>query len=308
MFERNNPMKTLRNMVLATGMLALSGCTVFSSFNEVDALNEAQPIGSPFTQALAAEYRVYSNSQLDMMDFPDALHFARKGLAAASGETVLPEPVTDWNLNENHIQELSAARGRLIIAYDLGARETNPALAAVAQARFDCWIEEQEENWNTTELAGCKNQFFDAIGRLESTLQPAPAAAPVEGVAPVGAYGVDPNQPMAAENAMYLVFFNWDSSELGSGALNVLDAVSSEVSKQPPQTLNVVGHTDTSGPSDYNQRLAFKRANTVRDALVQRGVDASLIAVDAKGENELLVATPDNIREPANRRVNISFR
>jgi OOP family OmpA-OmpF porin len=300
-------MKTLRNVVLATGMLALSGCTVFSSYNEVEALNEAQPIGSPFTQALATEYRDFSNKELyDMLDFPDALHFARKGLAAASGETVLPEPVTDWNLNENHIQELSAARGRLLIAYDLGARESAPAVAAKAQARFDCWIEEQEENWNTTELAGCKTDFFDAIGQLEANLQP---PAPVDAVAaPVGAYGVDPSQPMAAENAMYLVFFNWDSADLGSGAMNVLDAVGGEVSKNPPQTVNVVGHTDTSGASDYNERLAFKRANTVRDALVQRGVDASLIAVDAKGENELLVATPDNIREPANRRVNISFR
>ncbi|MEM7680188.1 MAG: OmpA family protein, partial [Pseudomonadota bacterium] len=56
-----------------------------------------------------------------------------------------------------------------------------------------------------------------------------------------------------------------------------------------------------------NQRLAIKRAQAVRDALINRGVAADLIATDAKGEMDLLVDTPDNVREPANRRVNISF-
>jgi len=303
-------MKTLRNLILTAGLVALAGtttaCTAFTSFSEVEALNEAQAVGSPFTQALSGEYRQFANSELkDMFDYPDALHFARKGLAASSGEAVLPEPVVDWNLSENHIQELSAARGRLIIAYDLGGREVAPEIAAKAQAKFDCWIEGQEENWHDAGETACKDEFMKYINQLESMLQPPAPAAPE--VVDTGAFDVDPSAPMAAENAMYLVFFNWDSSQLGSGALNVLDAVADEVAKNPPQTINIVGHTDTSGSQTYNQRLAFKRANKVKDALAQRGVDPSLIMVDARGENELLVETPDNIREPANRRVNISF-
>ncbi|MCE7885882.1 MAG: OmpA family protein [Alphaproteobacteria bacterium PRO2] len=298
-------MNILRNVILVTGMVALSGCTAFTSFSEVEALNDAQPVGSPFTQALTGEYRQFSNSEKDNFDYPDALHFARKGLAAASGETVLPEPVADWNLSEKHIQELGAARGRLIVAYDLGARETAPALSARAQAKFDCWIESQEEHWNDTDVP-CKKDFMDALAQLEGQLQP---QAPVQDVVePMNNYGVDPNAPMAAENAMYLVFFDWDRSNIGSGAQSVLDAVAAEVAKNPPASISVVGHADTSGPTDYNERLALKRANNVKDALVQRGVDASIIMVDAKGESEPLVATPDNVREPANRRVNISFQ
>lgn len=302
-------MKTLRNTILTAGLLALGGtmsaCTAFTSFSEVEALNDAQAVGSPFTQALADEYRQFANSELkDMFDYPDALHFARKGLAATSGENVLPEPVVDWNLSEQHIRELSAARGRLIVAYDLGGREVAPKIAAKAQAKYDCWIEGQEENWKDAAGLACKEEFLKQVGRLESMLKP--PEVQIESTND-GAFGVDPNAPMAAENAMYLVFFNWDAADLGSGALNVLDAVADEVSKNPPTTINIVGHTDTSGPDQYNQRLAFKRANNVKDALVERGVDPSLIMVDAKGETELLVETPDNIREPANRRVNISF-
>ena len=307
-------MQALRKFVLTVGLLGIaatgSACSVFNSFSEVHALNDAEATGSPFTQALASEYRQFANSELkDMFDYPDALHFARKGLAAAAGENVLPEPVVDWNLGDSHIAELSAARSRLIIAFDMGAREIDPALAARAQGKFDCWIEGQEENWDDARGDACKTDFLTSIDALEAKLQPPVAPAePAPAVAPEGAFAIDPSEPMAAENAMYLVFFNWDSSALGSGALNVLDAVATEINRNPPQTVSIIGHTDTSGSQRYNQRLAFKRANNVKDALIERGVAASLVIVDAKGETELLVETPDNIREPANRRVNISFQ
>jgi OOP family OmpA-OmpF porin len=306
-------MKTLRSLIITAGMATIlgvtTGCTAFTSFSEVEALNEAQPVGSAFTQALASEYRDFSNSELkDMLDYPDALHFARKGLAASAGDVVLPEPVADWNLDEKHVQELAAARGRLIMAFDMAARETKPELAAKTQAKFDCWIEGQEENWSDAGTPACRDEFLKYMGELEGGLQMPPPAAPTPVAAPApGVFDIDPNAPMAAENAMYLVFFNWDKSDIGSGAMNVLDAVADEVKKNPPQTVSVVGHADTSGSTTYNQRLAFKRANNVKDALVQRGVDPNIIQVDAKGETELLVQTPDNVREPANRRANISF-
>ncbi len=291
-------MKSVRNLVLATGVLLLGGCTMFDTYSEVDALNEAQPVGSPFTQALAGEYKAFANNQLEeMFDYPDALHFARKGLAASAGEAVMPEPVTDWNLSENHLRELAAARGRLVITFDLGGREIAPATAALAQAKFDCWIEQQEENWESSEDLSCKKEFMDAVAELEGLVQQAPQA--VEDVAP---------PPMVPEEAMYLVFFNWDSATLSAGAKNVLDAVAEEVAKNPPSQVIIDGHADTSGNKDYNQRLGFKRANAVRDALVERGINPDLVSVDSSGEEKLLVETADDIREPANRRVNISFK
>lgn len=303
-------MKLLRNSLLILGMLSLGGCSVFSSFNEVSALNEAQPVGSPFTQALAAEYRNYANTELkSQFDYPDALHFARKGLSAASGATVLPESIDDWNLSEKHERELSAARGRLILAYDLGARETSPDVAATAQSKFDCWIEEQEEIWGDDDAIECKSAFMSAMATLDSRLPPEPLQENIEPVVAAEplAFDVDPSEPMAAEDAVYLVFFDWNSAKLGSGATSVLDSVAEEVFSNPPSVLNVIGHTDTSGSKIYNQRLALRRAQAVREALIANGVAADIISTDAKGETDLLVDTPDNVREPANRRVNISF-
>ena len=135
----------LRGLILTGLTLALAACSGFGSHSEIEALNEVQPVGSPFTQHLAAEYRDYSNRENnEMFDYPDAIHFARKGLAAAAGDVVMPEPISDWNLTPAHMEELGTARGRLIVAFDLGARDIAPQLSAVAQARFDCLIEQQE--------------------------------------------------------------------------------------------------------------------------------------------------------------------
>src|SRR5690606_22235150 len=113
----------------------------------------------------------------------------------------------------------------------------------------------------------------DALNQLEGMVQRPPQQEVME---PVQAFEEEPAEPMAPEEAMYLVFFDWDQSTLGAGALSVLDAVAEEVAKNPPGTINVVGHADTSGPKQYNQRLAFRRATAVRDALVERGVSAEM--------------------------------
>ena len=51
--------------------------------------------------------------------------------------------------------------------------------------------------------------------------------------------------------------------------------------------------------------LSLRRANAVKDALVREGVPATQIAVIGRGEQGLLVPTPDGVREPQNRRVEI---
>lgn len=297
-------------IITLLGILALGACT-YDDFDEIEALNEAQAVGSPFTQNLANEYRAFVNRELhEMLDYPDALHFARKGLASASGKTVLPEPLVDWNLLPEHIEELGKARSRLMVAFDMGAREIDPVNSAVAQVRFDCWIEQQEENWQAEDILGCKTGFMQAIAALEGSLGSLPPPPPVMGAyEPVSAEDMDRTQPMAPEDAMYLVFYDWDESNLGSGALSVLDAVAEEVKKrgQDLGMIRVIGHADTSGPKDYNRKLALRRANSVRDALVNRGIDPAKIRVESRGEEELLVQTDDNTREPANRRANISF-
>jgi OOP family OmpA-OmpF porin len=71
--------------------------------------------------------------------------------------------------------------------------------------------------------------------------------------------------------------------------------------------VTVVGHTDASGPATYNQGLSERRAAAALSELTNRGVTADKVDSEAVGEGELLIPTPDGVREPRNRRVTISI-
>jgi OOP family OmpA-OmpF porin len=305
---QENIMTSLRKLGLAmVAAIGLSACTApFQGHNEVEMLNKATAVGSAFTQQLASEYRTFSNYELKtMQDYADALHFARKGLAAAEGVRVMPEPISDWDLLPNHMLELADARARLISAFDRGAREIVPQRVAVAQARFDCWIEQQEENWQTGEIISCRDQFFAAMNEVEASL---PMAAPEPAFIPAPVAEPTPPAVMDIREAMYIVFFDFDKSNVNQGGQSVLDAVINEVSSRPVNGIVITGHTDTSGSRAYNERLAIRRAENIKRALVSRGLDAGMISTQARGEGELLVPTADGVREPANRRGTITFR
>jgi len=70
----------------------------------------------------------------------------------------------------------------------------------------------------------------------------------------------------------------------------------------------LIGHTDTVGSSDYNEALALKRVERVKQDLIARGVDPVAISTDWHGEKYLSIATEDNVDEPKNRRVEIYVR
>ena len=103
----------------------------------------------------------------------------------------------------------------------------------------------------------------------------------------------------------YLVFFNLNSSRLNPAAREVVAEAATEFRNSGQSRIDVVGHTDTSGNAEYNQRLSERRAEAVRTELVRLGVPDSAVMVSGAGQNDLLVPTADNVREPQNRRVEI---
>ncbi|WP_168713096.1 OmpA family protein [Sphingomonas ginsengisoli (ex An et al. 2013)] len=71
--------------------------------------------------------------------------------------------------------------------------------------------------------------------------------------------------------------------------------------------LRLDAYTDRSGPAGANRRIARQRADAVRAALLQLGANPVAIAVVAHGEDDPLVPTPDGVREPQNRRVDLTI-
>ncbi len=119
-----------------------------------------------------------------------------------------------------------------------------------------------------------------------------------------------PPQAAACPTSEFVVYFEWDRSNLNQAALETIDAAVNRARQCNVGGVVVVGHTDTSGSPTYNQGLSERRASVVRDALVARGIGAGSISAQARGESDLARATRDGVREPLNRRtaVTISFR
>ena len=131
-----------------------------------------------------------------------------------------------------------------------------------------------------------------------------PAAAPE---APAAAYVPPPAQAVAPAPKSYLVFFDFNKSDLTAQATQIVDQAASNAAPAHVTRLTVTGHTDTVGSDAYNMRLSRRRAESVAARLEKDGIASSEIEIVAKGKRDLLVPTADGVREPQNRRVQIVY-
>ncbi|MGE4281760.1 MAG: OmpA family protein [Magnetospirillum sp.] len=106
----------------------------------------------------------------------------------------------------------------------------------------------------------------------------------------------------------FLLYFLEGKDELTAVSKPVFEEVFAEIARRPAADLVVIGHTDRVGNLLDNDKLALKRAESLRDSLVARGVPPQAIATAGRGEREPLVPTADGVDEPRNRRVEISVR
>jgi outer membrane protein OmpA-like peptidoglycan-associated protein len=101
------------------------------------------------------------------------------------------------------------------------------------------------------------------------------------------------------------VGFDLDSDVVRPGLHNELDRIAQIMVKYPQTSILVEGHTDSTGSETYNQQLSERRANSVKNLLVARGVQAQRITIIGNGESQPVAtnATPEG--RQMNRRVEI---
>jgi outer membrane protein OmpA-like peptidoglycan-associated protein len=125
--------------------------------------------------------------------------------------------------------------------------------------------------------------------------------------APVAAPAAMPAPPLAAARKVFLVFFDWDRATITAEGMQIVHQASDAYKSGAPVQIQVTGYTDASGSVGYNQRLSERRANAVAEALARLGVARNDMMVSGHGKNDLRVPTADGVREPQNRRVEITF-
>lgn len=103
------------------------------------------------------------------------------------------------------------------------------------------------------------------------------------------------------------VYFAVGSSTLSAEARSKLDAVARRYAAMEDPGITLIGYSDTSGDAAANLALSQQRAATVQDYLQSRGILSGSFDIEAKGEGNPRVATGNDVRERANRRVRISI-
>jgi outer membrane protein OmpA-like peptidoglycan-associated protein len=111
--------------------------------------------------------------------------------------------------------------------------------------------------------------------------------------------------PMPEPSRTYLVFFDWDRSDLTARARAIVAEAAQASTHVQTTRLEVNGYTDLSGTAVYNQKLSVRRAQSVATELVRDGVPEAEIEIHGFGESHPLVPTAKGVREPQNRRVEI---
>jgi OOP family OmpA-OmpF porin len=124
-------------------------------------------------------------------------------------------------------------------------------------------------------------------------MAPPPVAAP------------PPPAPAPPAARQFVVYFEFDKSDLTPEGSRVVQDAAAAYKQTGSARIAVTGYTDLSGTQQYNLGLSKRRADTVRAALVRSGVPDGVIAEAWRGKQDPAVPTPDGVREPRNRRVEI---
>jgi outer membrane protein OmpA-like peptidoglycan-associated protein len=96
------------------------------------------------------------------------------------------------------------------------------------------------------------------------------------------------------------LFFDLNSAVVKPGGYAELDRVAGVLNQYPQTAIRIEGHTDKNGSEPYNLQLATRRAEAVRNALLQRGIDPARLTAVGMGE-----CCPVSSDDAANRRVSM---
>ncbi len=170
----------------------------------------------------------------------------------------------------------------------------NPRFLWASQAKAQCGIALgflKSGNKDPVSIGKCD----DAYNRMQ--LQPPPPAP-----------ALPPPQATACNRVPYIVFFDWNKSDISGEAAGTMDATVAMLRDCGFPQVKLDGYTDLSGTDAYNQALSIRRAGAVRAYLAGRGVPGASISTEGFGESNPRVPTADGVRELQNRRVEITAK
>jgi outer membrane protein OmpA-like peptidoglycan-associated protein len=161
---------------------------------------------------------------------------------------------------------------------------------------FDCWMQEQEENFQPDDIRECREGFRTALAALEVAIEPV-ALAPLKPPP-----GVAKPKPLK-----FVIYFGFDKAGNNRRIKKNIADVINAAKRFKPSRIRIAGHTDRAGRKAYNAKLSEQRATTVAKLLVDAGLSSKAVSIFGFGETRLAVDTPDGKRLRKNRRVEVTL-
>jgi outer membrane protein OmpA-like peptidoglycan-associated protein len=110
------------------------------------------------------------------------------------------------------------------------------------------------------------------------------------------------------EPRRFTLYFVTGGNEFTAESAALVPKVVAEIAAIPAVEVIVIGHTDRVGALEFNDSLSLRRAQVVRDRLIDAGVSGDKIVAAGRGERDPVVQTADEVSEPRNRRVEVKVR
>ncbi|MDB5394418.1 MAG: OmpA family protein [Rhodospirillales bacterium] len=295
---------TIRGVELDATLIPLTGLEITLSYaytngrydSFIDIQTGGSQLGRPFSWtppqkfSLNARYRLPLDEALG--DISVQATWDHSSHIYLASNTDLVQPISsndnlsarvDWRDIVGSDIDLS-----LFVTNLLNADYGTGGIAVYNAAGFSTYV------WSEPRMYGAQLRYHFGPGASE------PEAAPA-------AYVPQPPVAPAPLPNSYLVFFDFNKSDLTPQAVNIVDQAAHNAGAAEVTKLEVTGHTDTVGSDAYNMRLSRRRAESVSAQLEKDAIPASGIEIIAKGKLDLLVPTADGVKEPQNRRVQIVY-
>jgi arylsulfatase len=104
---------------------------------------------------------------------------------------------------------------------------------------------------------------------------------------------------------LYGIHFDFDKAEIKPDSNALLDDVATTLKHFPEWRLRITGHTDSTGDAAYNEELSMNRANAIKQALADRGIDAARLETLGMGEKQPVASNDTPEGQALNRRVEL---
>lgn len=99
------------------------------------------------------------------------------------------------------------------------------------------------------------------------------------------------------------ILFDFDSYSVKNSVKNSLDGLAKALKENKDIKLKVDGHTDYIGTDQYNFDLSLKRANSIKNYLISKGVESKNISVEGYGKQNPIASNKTEVGRARNRRV-----